>query len=228
MVAQLARDKVQRAVEIAQRHRTDMLVVTETGISETGEMLVREWITADNKVTPEFELTPHFASATADDGSPMRNRGVMVLLSPRMQSQLAQDSAPVPAPRGRGLSMRFQDGVHGYVRILAVYGTADHSKKAKAGENMTGAVERLAVAEWLRTQGEEARGKRLRPEKVLPMVDIEDTVAGGARADSGPEGEGSSAAAIVQVEQAEPLMVIGDLNCAPAPADRLSLVERMH
>lgn len=121
--------------------------------------------------------------------------------------------------------MRFQDGVHGHVRILAVYGTADHSKKAKAGEKMTGAVERLAVAEWLRTQGEEARGKRLRPEKVLPMVDIEDTVAGGARADSGPEGEGSSAAAIVQAEQAEPLMVIGDLNCAPAPADRLSLVK---
>jgi hypothetical protein len=41
LVAPLARAKVQRAVEITQLHRTDILVVTETGISQTGEVLVR-------------------------------------------------------------------------------------------------------------------------------------------------------------------------------------------
>jgi hypothetical protein len=97
---------------------------------------------------PKFEPTPHFASATADDGSPIRNRGLMALLSPRMQQRLAKDGEAVTPAATPRLSMRFKDDRHGHVRVLA-----ERSKNMRAGKKMTGAVERLAVGDW-----EEARG----------------------------------------------------------------------
>ena len=214
-LAKLAREKIRRAVEVAERHHTDMLVVTETGIDEMGETLVREMIeefNAEAASTQKFALTPYFSSATADDGSPMRNRGLMVLLSPRMNQRLAQDGKAVTAAlRGRGLSMRFKDDQHGHVRVLAVYGVADLSAKQKAGEEMTGASDRMAVADWVREQGLEARGTA-EPSATAPEVGDTTTCSG----------DGGQQARMDKKKTPEPLMVIGDLNCAAEPADRLS------
>jgi hypothetical protein len=229
--AQLARAKVQRAVEVAERHRTDILVVTETGISETGEMLVRDWVAKDNEKAADqhFGLTPYFSSATADDGSPMRNRGLMVLLSPRMKQRLAKDGkAMVPALRGRGLSMRFRDDRHGHVRVLAVYGVADSSKAPKAGEEKVGAVERLEVAEWVREQGMEARGgaESAAAEAAAAVVDIEDMDTSGEQHATTTADERAAIATAGAAGTPEPLMLIGDLNCAAEPADRFSGVDK--
>jgi hypothetical protein len=45
-------------VETPQRHCTNLLVVTEKGTNEAGEVLAREWIAEDNKATPGKQKPP--------------------------------------------------------------------------------------------------------------------------------------------------------------------------
>jgi exonuclease III len=176
-----AQIKIHRAAAIAQRHQTDMLVVTEAGIGSQGTRLVQEWIEECNKATATmgYSLTAHVAPADADNGSPLLHRGVLVLLSDRMQRQLAREDAIDLAPRGRGMAMRFRDGRYGHVQILAVYGVADPTTVQKAMDEMPGSTERQALAAWANEREEQARRAH------------------------------------------EPLLMVGDLNCTPAVADKI-------
>jgi exonuclease III len=170
-ISYTAKSKVREAVRTAQEYRTDIMAITETGISQAGEVEVREWIKELNDevrwAEPRYEVVPHFSWAENGDGSPLRHRGALVLLSKELKEKLDPRFDVELAPRGRGMALHFADKAHGTAHVAVVYGVASPDEELQAGDALPGKAERQLLAKWLRTIGTKA-GK----EPMMVMGDL--------------------------------------------------------
>ena len=87
---------------------------------------MKEWVRDEGEKLQhgkedKYMLTPYVAVADADDGAAMPNRGILTLVSNRLEERLSRTEERVEgACRGRGMVLRFQSGA----RVVAVYGVA--------------------------------------------------------------------------------------------------------
>ena len=84
--------------------------------------------------------SPAAGGGDADDGAAMPNRGILTLVSNRLEERLSRTGERVEgACRGRGMVLHFQSGA----RVVAVYGVAgSDGEEAPACEQMAPAEER--------------------------------------------------------------------------------------
>ena len=91
----------------------------------------------------------------------------MVLLSERLVAKLVPGGVE-PAPRGRGIALRFHDGHYGQTQVLAVYGVASPKGGTPAADELRGEAEQRLLAEWIRGHG--ARASEARDGRGEPFL----------------------------------------------------------